>query len=240
MHVNADQVKVRLVQELARYGVQTHTELKLPALGRFARAKRFPVDVAVLKHGEVVAVAEAKRWSPLELNKRQRANYVACGFPAVIVIPDTIHKAADALANFVLADRPIPTELLIGAKYGAKYPTREERRMAKAARVQNDKKFHHEILELAGDWCRAYGGLASIPQIGRFCKPLLEKYPFSQVQVHWLHYLRETPGKFASPSRFSLTFGTWAPPTHSVVRVPYQRTPDECDRAAGIKLPGEP
>lgn len=117
MHINADQVKVRLVQALARYGIQTWTELKLAAHGRFARAKKFPVDVAILRNGRIVAVAEAKRWSELELTKRQRANYVACGYPAVVVIPKTIHKAADALANFVLHDRPIRPDLIIRATH---------------------------------------------------------------------------------------------------------------------------
>ena len=72
---------------------------------------------------------------------------------------------------------------------------------------------------LGADWRQAYDGEPPWGQIGKHLKPLMEK-PFSEVQIHWRHYLKETPARFASPARFAATFGAWAPPSRSPIVMP--------------------
>lgn len=92
------------------------------------------------------------------------------------------------------------------------------------------------VVELCKDWCAQYHGLAPIKQVGKHLKELHETLPFSQLQIEWRHYLAATPPQFVSIPRFALTHGSWGPETRSAVRVPYQRTVDECDAAAGIPV----
>src|SRR5436189_5689095 len=58
------------------------------------------------------------------------------------------------------------------------------------------------VQTLGAEWEAAYGGVAPYKQLGRYCKPLLAKYPFSQVQIHLRHYLaahHDREARFAIP-----------------------------------------
>lgn len=100
----------------------------------------------------------------------------------------------------------------------------------------------HWVQQLGADWYAAYGGSVPFKQIGAHCKVLVQQYPFSQVQIHFQHYLaahKNGRAVYASPARFAQTFAEWAGPTQSVVRVPYVSkypTADEADAKAGIPL----
>lgn len=100
-----------------------------------------------------------------------------------------------------------------------------------------------EVHALGDDWRRIIGGIPPRSRLAHMRKELAE-FPFSQVQIHWQHYLSSHHNGrsiFASPEIFTRTFTQWAPPTQSVVRMPYQgRSVDECDRAAGIPIKPEP
>ena len=81
------------------------------------------------------------------------------------------------------------------------------------------------VIELGKDWLRAYGGTVPWTQIGVHCKRLVKEYPFSQVQIHFRHYLAaHHNGKavYASPARFAQTFNEWGPPTRSPVFTAYK------------------
>lgn len=95
----------------------------------------------------------------------------------------------------------------------------------------------HWVRELGADWFAAFGGTVPFAQLGRHCKPLIALYPFSQVQIHLRHYLaahHNGRAVYASPAKFAQTFLEWGT-TLSAIPKPY-RTPDECDRAAGIAI----
>jgi hypothetical protein len=99
-----------------------------------------------------------------------------------------------------------------------------------------------EVHALADDW-RATIGLPSYPRIARCVRHLAREFPFSQIQIHWKHYIAahyNGRGQFASPEIFERSFLQWGSPTQSVVRVPYVSkypTADEADAKAGIPLP---
>lgn len=101
----------------------------------------------------------------------------------------------------------------------------------------------HWVRELAKDWVAAYGGTVPWKQICGHCKQLVDAYPFSQVQIHFRHYLaahQNGRSDFASPAKFAQTFASWAPPSRSAISLPYQRqSADDADRRAGISLKGE-
>lgn len=63
---------------------------------------------------------------------------------------------------------------------------------------------------LGKDWEDAYGGTVPYGQIGKACKPLVERDGIDAVRKHWGHYLAATPARYASPTRFAETFGSWA------------------------------
>ena len=81
------------------------------------------------------------------------------------------------------------------------------------------------VQTLGAEWEAAYGGVAPYKQLGRYCKPLLAKYPFSQVQIHLRHYLaahHDREARFSSPARFAQTFLEWGPSIQNAVWLPYQ------------------
>jgi len=85
-------------------------------------------------------------------------------------------------------------------------------------------------------WVRDLGrhwpfGAAPYGQIGKYCKPLMPRYPFSQVEIHWIHFcaaakkeVAESPEKarYWTPAKFAEYFLTWAPPTRSPVFTAYK------------------
>jgi hypothetical protein len=65
------------------------------------------------------------------------------------------------------------------------------------------------VVELGKDWRNAYDGTPPWGHIGRAMKELIAEKGLERVQQHWRRYLNDTPGRFASPTRFAETFGTW-------------------------------
>ena len=85
-------------------------------------------------------------------------------------------------------------------------------------------------------WINVYGGIPNYGQIGSNLKPLLDTHPFEVVQERWGHYLESTEARYASPTRFAQTFGSWdrpggAPPQEGRVSTDEARL---AFRAAGI------
>ena len=74
-------------------------------------------------------------------------------------------------------------------------------------------------------------GVPPYGQIGRYCKPLIAQYPFTQVEIHFIHFCQAAQKEVdAEPekrvywtlARFAQYFQTWAPPSRSPVFTPYQ------------------
>jgi len=78
------------------------------------------------------------------------------------------------------------------------------------------------VAVLGADWLQAYQGTPPYGQIGKVLKPFIDTRPFSEVQLSWRHYLKVTLPRFASPSKFAQTFGSWIAPTQEIVHLPYQ------------------
>lgn len=64
-------------------------------------------------------------------------------------------------------------------------------------------------------WITQYGGKPSAGILARHLKPLHDEHGPDKTLTHWKHYLKSTEAPFASPARFSTTFGSW-----SAARVP--------------------
>src|SRR5882724_3194272 len=86
----------------------------------------------------------------------------------------------------------------------------------------------HWVIELGADWP---WGIAPYGQIGKHLKPLIAKYPFTQVQIHWKHFcaaakkevaLDPEKARYWTPAKFAQYFETWAPPTRSPIFTPNQ------------------
>lgn len=84
------------------------------------------------------------------------------------------------------------------------------------------------VQELGADWPF---GLPPYGQIGKHLKPLIVKYPFTQVQIHWKHFcqaakkevaLEPEKARYWTPAKFAQFFETFAPPSHSPIFTPYQ------------------
>lgn len=65
------------------------------------------------------------------------------------------------------------------------------------------------VRTLAEDWGNIYGGIPNYGELGKRLKPLVEQHGFEPVQERWQHYLEATEGRYASPSRFAQTYGSW-------------------------------
>ena len=74
-------------------------------------------------------------------------------------------------------------------------------------------------------------GIPPWGQIGRYGKPLVAQYPFSQVEIHFIHFCaaakREVDQdpekrKYWTLARFSEFFLTWGPPARSPVFTAYK------------------
>ena len=61
-------------------------------------------------------------------------------------------------------------------------------------------------------WKASYGGDPNFGQLAKSLKPLTEAHPPGEVLDHWTRYLAGTEAKYASPSRFTQTYGSWEKP----------------------------
>jgi hypothetical protein len=60
------------------------------------------------------------------------------------------------------------------------------------------------------DWIARFGGTAPGGQIGKCLKPLVDRHGWAVVRRAWGRYLLQSEAQYASPARFSATFGKWA------------------------------
>lgn len=60
------------------------------------------------------------------------------------------------------------------------------------------------------DWIARFGGVAPGGQIGKFLEPLVRRHHWPTVRKAWIRYLQQAEAQYASPARFSATFGKWA------------------------------
>lgn len=65
------------------------------------------------------------------------------------------------------------------------------------------------VRTLAEDWSKTYGGIPNCGELGKRLKPLVDEHGFEPVREHWQNYLEATEGRFASPTRFAQTYGSW-------------------------------
>lgn len=61
-------------------------------------------------------------------------------------------------------------------------------------------------------WTEAYGGKPNSGEIASRFRPLEDQHGPGDVLSRWVRYLAETEARFASPTRFASTFGSWAVP----------------------------
>jgi hypothetical protein len=59
-------------------------------------------------------------------------------------------------------------------------------------------------------WVRQYGGKPSAGPLAHYLKPLHDQHGLDKTIIHWKNYLVSTEARFASPARFSTTFGSWS------------------------------
>jgi hypothetical protein len=64
--------------------------------------------------------------------------------------------------------------------------------------------------EASDDWIARFGGTAPGGQIGKALKRLVDEHGWPEVRQAWQSYLSQTEAEFASPSRFSATYGRWS------------------------------
>lgn len=60
------------------------------------------------------------------------------------------------------------------------------------------------------DWIARFGGTPPAGQIGSTFKPLIARYGWPTVRKAWRAYLLASEAQYASPTRFSNTYGKWA------------------------------
>lgn len=60
------------------------------------------------------------------------------------------------------------------------------------------------------DWIARFGGTAPGGQIGKALVPLVKRHGWPFVRKAWVRYLAQSEAQYASPSRFSATFGRWS------------------------------
>lgn len=88
-------------------------------------------------------------------------------------------------------------------------------------------------------WHAAFGGRVPYAKIGAHLKPVVVEHGEEAVQAAWVHYLSLTAAQFASPARFSETFGSWVKgDAHRAAEAPV--TEDEARsafRVAGLPIP---
>ena len=61
----------------------------------------------------------------------------------------------------------------------------------------------------ADAWTEAYGGEPVFGALASNLKPLIDKHGDIATLTRWKRYIASTEGQFASPARFSSTFGEW-------------------------------
>jgi hypothetical protein len=71
------------------------------------------------------------------------------------------------------------------------------------------EKGHTWLTPYFADWVSRYGGEPAVGQLSKLLRPLHVSHGEPVVRAAWQRYLIETEPRFASPSRFAQTFGTW-------------------------------
>jgi len=61
-------------------------------------------------------------------------------------------------------------------------------------------------------WEEAYGGEPAYGPLARHLKSVVDKHGTKVVESAWCRYLADTDAQYASPARFSQTFGKWTGP----------------------------
>ena len=78
----------------------------------------------------------------------------------------------------------------------------------------------------AEKWTEAYMGQPSYGQLGKYLKPLVEQHGEDDVFFAWEKYINTTDGRYASPAKFSQTFGSWWRAPTGAYKRPPKYTPD--------------
>lgn len=79
---------------LLALGVDADTEVTLPARSRLSKSGTFRADLAVRRHGRIVALCECKAWAVGRvLAGRQHENYEASGYPYIVAGHDNLDQA---------------------------------------------------------------------------------------------------------------------------------------------------
>ena len=60
------------------------------------------------------------------------------------------------------------------------------------------------------DWIARFGGTAPGGQIGKALIPIVKRHGWEFVRRAWCRYLAQAEAQYASPARFSATFGRWS------------------------------
>lgn len=60
------------------------------------------------------------------------------------------------------------------------------------------------------DWIARFGGTAPGGQIGKALIPIVKRHGWEFVRKAWCRYLAQAEAQYASPARFSATFGRWS------------------------------
>lgn len=64
--------------------------------------------------------------------------------------------------------------------------------------------------EACDDWIARFGGTAPGGQIGKALIPIVKRHGWEFVRKAWCRYLAQAEAQYASPARFSATFGRWS------------------------------
>lgn len=129
-----------------------------------------------------------------------------------------LRRHPDRLVNPRLeVERRQADKLLLAQRRAARSTNRSPSRLApRSPGVQSQSQTQTQTQEskdwvrgLGREWRDTYGGEPAYGQIGRACKKLVAEHGLDQVAVRWRNYLRATEARYASPSRFAQTYGSW-------------------------------
>jgi hypothetical protein len=142
---------------------------------------------------------DERREQVREAVRRHRA--VSQGKPSVIQCKPKQKTEAEAEAESV--GSVVPTSLS---------KTREQPSSASALAMV--APIEAEVIswsrEACDDWIARFGGTAPGGQIGKALIPIVKRHGWDFVRKAWIRYLAQSEAQYASPSRFSATFGRWS------------------------------
>jgi hypothetical protein len=140
----------------------------------------------------------------------------------------TVHNA---IAQSELTDRSPVSDQIAQPE-----PLPRDKELETVTERQKDSTPAAWVRLFAHDWTNLYGGIPSHGEIGKRLKPLIDAHGFEPVRERWQRYLEATEGRYASPTRFAQTYGSWdrpggAPAQEGYVSIDEARV---AFRAAGI------